>query len=522
MSIIKATPGTVIHIGYTGENFATVVEFDISNWFEEYGPGTTELIITQKGKTWPNKTTSDNKKLIWEINKDYVVEAGFGKCQLWYTSNEGVIAKSEIYDFLITKSLDYNEPPNPPEPFESWVEKVTKEAADIKQNIQTAINSAKAATTSASEAKNSAETATTKASEALNAQNNAQNSATNAENSAVAAANSAIAANNSADAAEKEAKKAAASAENAQNSATVALNNAIIATTKATEAAASEANASASAATAVTSANNAEISAQKAENISLYPPYIGDASKGENPDYWYIWDKQTNQYKKSTVKVRFSIVAVYETEGAMRADTEREVGDFVIVSSSLDEEDAVLWVLGENGWTRVTTLSGYEGIGISTIDGPIYPSTDGGVDIYTINLTNGEKYDFKITSGIDGNSITSITPNSNNTGAPGTQDSYTITFNKAEPISFKVYNGIDGVSSTFKIEDIPGGHRVTIKDKNHEESFDVLNGEGRGDMLASEYDEGNIVAAAGGIDDFVKQNSSKVLIKTWTAEDINN
>lgn len=515
MSIIKATPGTVIHIGYTGENFATVVEFDISNWFEEYGPGTTELIITQKGKTWPNKTTSDNKKLIWEINKDYVVEAGFGKCQLWYTSNEGNIVKSEIYDFLVTKSLDYNEPSNPPEPFKSWVEEVTKEAADIKQNIQTAINSANTAITNAIEAKNSAEIATTKASEALNAQNNAQNSATNAENSAVAAANSA-------DAAEEEAKKAVASAENAQNSATVALNNATIATTKAAEAATSETNASASAATATTSAENAEISAQKAENISLYPPYIGDISKGENPDYWYIWDKQTNQYKKSTVKARFSIVAVYKTENAMYADTNREIGDFVIVSSSLDEEDAVLWVLGENGWSRVTTLSGYEGVGINTIEGPIYPSTDGGIDIYTINLTNGEKYDFKITSGIDGNSITSIVPNSNNTGAPGTQDSYTITFNKAEPISFKVYNGLDGVSSTFKIEDIPGGHRITIKDKNHEESFDVLNGEGRGDMLASEYDKENTVIAAGGIDDFVKLNSSKVLIKTWTAEDINN
>lgn len=38
--------------------------------------------------------------------------------------------------------------------------------------------------------------------------------------------------------------------------------------------------------------------------------------------------------------------------------------------------------------------------------------------------------------------------------------------------------GQDGVSPTISVEDIDGGHRVTIQDKDGIKSFEVLNGDG--------------------------------------------
>lgn len=67
--------------------------------------------------------------------------------------------------------------------------------------------------------------------------------------------------------------------------------------------------------------------------------------------------------------------------------------------------------------------------------------------------------------------------------------------NKGEP-------GKDGVSPTVLVEDIEGGHRVTITDAAGVKTFDVLNGadgSGSGDMLKSAYDSDETVKTAGGI-----------------------
>lgn len=61
-----------------------------------------------------------------------------------------------------------------------------------------------------------------------------------------------------------------------------------------------------------------------------------------------------------------------------------------------------------------------------------------------------------------------------------------------------------GVSPTVKVEDIAGGHRVTITDANGPKTFDVMNGGGAGDMTASTYDPNLAVANAGGIVGYVE------------------
>lgn len=48
--------------------------------------------------------------------------------------------------------------------------------------------------------------------------------------------------------------------------------------------------------------------------------------------------------------------------------------------------------------------------------------------------------------------------------------------------------GPPGTSPVLTVTDIPGGHRLTIKDKEGEKSIDILNGTGAGDMVAATYD----------------------------------
>lgn len=48
--------------------------------------------------------------------------------------------------------------------------------------------------------------------------------------------------------------------------------------------------------------------------------------------------------------------------------------------------------------------------------------------------------------------------------------------------------GPQGISPILTVTDIPGGHRVTIKDKEGEKAIDILNGTGAGDMTAAVYD----------------------------------
>ena len=62
-------------------------------------------------------------------------------------------------------------------------------------------------------------------------------------------------------------------------------------------------------------------------------------------------------------------------------------------------------------------------------------------------------------------------------------------------------DGNDGISPTVTITTITGGHTITITDAAHPsgQSFNVMDGNGNGDMQASVYDSDSAVASAGGI-----------------------
>ena len=546
--IIYAKSGTTIHIGRVGENLATTVVFDISNWKKEFQNGTAQLIINKDGENYyqivSQKVANEKTEIHWVVTNSNTQHAGMGKCELIYTSND-VVVKSAIYDFIVTNALASEEGAEPPDAFKSWFEDIGTKANEAttsaleaegwargKQNGVDVTSESKYYLKNAEHYKNRAKqwaigeyvdtdktpnktrnslyfaeqsekwatgqldkedvgsteeqyenNAKYYANKAGKSAETAAGSVTSASGSAEAAAKSAKAAKDSADAAENSASAAAGSASSASGSAEAAGNSASAASQSESNAWTSEQAAAQSAKAAKDSADAAKTAQTAVEEIALYPPRIGLKEEGENPNYWYIWNKENKKYINSGVKALFSIVAVYESEDAMQNSTTHEVGDFVIVSSALDDKVAVLWVYNGTVWTKVTDLTGYEGVGISTIDGPIMISNDGGVDTYTIHLTNGEKYEFKVQSGIDGNSIKEIVPSESNTGESGTKDKYTINFTKTPSVEYTVYNGKDGNSIVKVIPSEDNTGNADTKDKYTIEftetepfEFEVYNG----------------------------------------------
>ena len=65
--------------------------------------------------------------------------------------------------------------------------------------------------------------------------------------------------------------------------------------------------------------------------------------------------------------------------------------------------------------------------------------------------------------------------------------------------------GSDGISPEVTVSNIAGGHRVTVTDALHPsgQSFDVMDGNGNGDMTEAVYDPDSAVASAGGIAAYV-------------------
>lgn len=71
---------------------------------------------------------------------------------------------------------------------------------------------------------------------------------------------------------------------------------------------------------------------------------------------------------------------------------------------------------------------------------------------------------------------------------------------------FDVLNGAAGTSPSVSVTTIENGHRITITDASGAKRFDVLNGadgDGSGDMLKDDYDADGAVKIAGGIAAYV-------------------
>ena len=123
---------------------------------------------------------------------------------------------------------------------------------------------------------------------------------------------------------------------------------------------------------------------------------------------------------------------------------------------------------------------GDTGNGIESIE---KTGTEGNVDTYTITYTDGTTTTFDVTNGVDGAAAGFGTPTAtidNQVGTPYIEITATGP-DTAKVFSFAFHNmkGIPGVSPEVTIEEIEGGHQVTITDAEHPDGqrFNVMDGE---------------------------------------------
>ena len=131
---IFATPGKAINLGRAGENLATTVKFDISDWTTEFGAGGIfNLFVQQNGVGYYIQTITQSGNYIeWNVTSANTATIGMGKCELQYVVNT-VIVKSIIYDIIVTTSLDVEAQGDIPDPIESWLNEVGQMTEQIAQ-----------------------------------------------------------------------------------------------------------------------------------------------------------------------------------------------------------------------------------------------------------------------------------------------------------------------------------------------------------------------------------------------------
>lgn len=131
-----------ITIGIRGENVATQVIFDCKQLTDRYGNGTAALLIKRPGDTqaYPALVTQDGDIITWDVTSTDTAREGLGKAELfWYVGE--LLAKSVVYTLLIAPDIGASGS-TPPDPYEDWVEEITRIGTQASEDAQTASQAA--------------------------------------------------------------------------------------------------------------------------------------------------------------------------------------------------------------------------------------------------------------------------------------------------------------------------------------------------------------------------------------------
>ena len=227
MNKIYANKCDAICLGRQGENLATQVIFDLSDWIFGYGIGTAELIAQRAGdeKPYPVSTDKQGNQLIWAVS-DFDTESATsygrsGRCELRYYVGD-ILVKSRTWQTTVSKAMDTPSSTRPPAADQGWVEQVLATGAAAKASADAAKADAdRASALAAQVAEKAAQTAqdASDAAKAMEAAQTAQRLAEEAQSAAEAARTAAAAAQAAAEAAATDAAGAKQDAETAQKAA---------------------------------------------------------------------------------------------------------------------------------------------------------------------------------------------------------------------------------------------------------------------------------------------------------------
>lgn len=128
-----------IVVGRRGTYSTARVIFDVTYLIEAYGNGTPALLVRRATDTaaYPVNITYSGNEVIWDVSATDTAIKGHGECELyWYV--DGGLAKSVIYDFNVYRGID-DSGSEPPEPYESWVDRLIELGTDIQDLMHTAV-----------------------------------------------------------------------------------------------------------------------------------------------------------------------------------------------------------------------------------------------------------------------------------------------------------------------------------------------------------------------------------------------
>lgn len=185
MPTYRAVPGEPLPLGRRYEHNATVVEFDISAWIEEFGAGSVRLLHQRPGDAAPYpvevvRTDRDGALnaesgalVLWHVSRtDTAQRCQYGKAELrYYAGTDGAeefLVKSDVYKTVVFDALGASLEEAPEEErdwLEAWLAPVNAASAAAQEAIanaesaaQEAIEAVRESASEASEAADSAET----------------------------------------------------------------------------------------------------------------------------------------------------------------------------------------------------------------------------------------------------------------------------------------------------------------------------------------------------------------------------
>ena len=124
MNIYHVRHGSILPLGKQGENLARQIQFDLSRWISNFGPGTVQLLHQRSGDEapYPVAVEQEGNLAVWTVTNADTAAAGTGRAELQYYVGDA-LAKSETWLTKVLPALgDASE--TPPEAQQGWVDQV--------------------------------------------------------------------------------------------------------------------------------------------------------------------------------------------------------------------------------------------------------------------------------------------------------------------------------------------------------------------------------------------------------------
>lgn len=144
MKTIQARQSSVIPLGRLGENECTRIEFDVSEWAEEYPEAYISLFYQRPSDITSYPISSQNIEAVgnviyWTITSTELSDVGGGCCEL-VAVVDNVVAKSAIYRTHVAQAIDQNG--EAPDPWDSWQEEFVELEASTRGYAESAAEAA--------------------------------------------------------------------------------------------------------------------------------------------------------------------------------------------------------------------------------------------------------------------------------------------------------------------------------------------------------------------------------------------